>query len=661
VRLASGAIAAGCHHNGCQGNDWHALRDLYEPGWQTRTSRTTRPARPPRVASEGAHPAGEEPAPPEEESALPYSDYTNALEFVRDHGTQLRYCHLWGKWLVWTGTHWQCDTSGQVMRLAKQTIKRLARRIEHLDDSAASALLAHIKVSLSTGKLKAMIECAQSEAGIPVQPEDFDTHPWLLNCANGTLDLRTGELRPHDRADLLTFALPVAYDATALCPTWDAFLHRIMGGNQNLIAFLKRAVGYALTGVIREHILFILWGVGRNGKSTFLNTLRTLLGPYAMKAPSELLMASNNDRHPTERADLCGKRFVSAIETEQGRRLAEVFVKEATGGDPIRARRMREDFWEFQPTHKVFLATNHKPIITGTDTAIWERIGLVPFMVTIPAEERDTTLPEKLEQELPGILNWALGGCLTWQAQGLGVPDEVQEATAGYRRDMDILGQFLEDCCLVGPNYRTKAADLYDAYKAWCDQQGVPYIVQRTWGMALTERGFERKRGTGGAHWWVGLGVVRTPRPEDDDDGQGGGDGQGAGDARVTQVTHSTQKMALTALQNFSRGESRKLGSLGSLGSLPVEEPPEAPLIPDEEPDQGELMYQTRAEEVPFPALGAGAALLLAYAHGQDAPCPKCGCPRWHPRLTYRECERCGYKDGQSPQQIRNPDTQEPV
>jgi putative DNA primase/helicase len=180
--------------------------------------------------------------------------------------------------------------SGAVMRLAKETVKRLARHVETLDDSHAGALLAHIKASLSTAKLKALVECAQSEPGMAVQPEDLDQHPWLLNVANGTLDLQTGTLRDHDRADLLTFALPVAYDARATCPTWQRFLDRIMAGNQNLIAFLQRAIGYALTGAIREHVLLILWGTGRNGKSTFLNTLRTLLGPYGMKAPSELLI-----------------------------------------------------------------------------------------------------------------------------------------------------------------------------------------------------------------------------------------------------------------------------------------------------------------------------------------------------------------------------------
>jgi putative DNA primase/helicase len=263
-------------------------------------------------------------------------------------------------------------------------------------------------------------------------------------------------------------------------------------------------VGYALTGVIREHVLLILWGTGRNGKSTFLNALRAMLGPYAMKAPSELLLVSNNDRHPTERADLFGKRFIAAIETEQGRRLAEVFVKEATGGDPIRARRMREDFWEFWPTHKVFLATNHKPVITGTDTAIWERIRLIPFTVTIPKNERDATLPDKLQAELPGILAWAVRGCLAWQQDGLGEPDEVQQATEGYRAEMDTVGGFISECCLTGSNYRAKADELYDAYNLWCTRNRVSDEGQRAFGMALTEKGFERHK-SNSINWWRGL------------------------------------------------------------------------------------------------------------------------------------------------------------
>jgi P4 family phage/plasmid primase-like protien len=492
--------------------------------------------------------------PARDPDALPYSDYTNALAFVRDRGAHLRYCYPWGKWLVWSGTHWEQDTSGTVLRWAKDTIKRLARHAEDLDDlSAIGALLKHVKASLATAKLKAMAESAQSELGIPVQLEDLDRDPWGLNVANGTLNLRTGALQPHTPTDLLTRCLSVRYDPHAVCPTWDAFLDRIMAGNTTLIRFLQRAVGYGLTGVFREHVLLILWGSGRNGKSTFLNTLRFLLGPYAMKAPSELLMVSNSDRHPTERADLFGKRFVAAIETEQGRRLAEVFVKEATGGDPIRARRMREDFWEFPPTHKVFLATNHKPVITGTDNAIWERMRLVPFTVTIPPAERDTTLPDKLAAELPGILAWAVRGCQAWQQEGLGDPDEIHQATAGYRAEMDVLGGFIEECCLTGDHYRVKAATLYNTYKHWCEQNGEHIEGQRHWGIALTERGFERYTNNG--TWYRNIAVRESYGEETRNDVR-------------NQRNHTEPISGINRDVNSREGKTRKVGSVGSVPSV---------------------------------------------------------------------------------------------
>src|SRR5262249_53729711 len=243
-----------------------------------------------------------------------------------------------------------------------------------------------------------------------------------------------------------------------------------------------------------------------NGKSTFLNTIMAMLGAYAMKASAELLMTNKYDRHPTEEADLHGKRLIAAIETEQGRKLNEVLVKELTGGDPIRARRMREDPWQFWPTHKVFLATNHKPVISGTDNAIWERIRLIPFTVTIPKEQRDTTLPEKLQAELPGILAWAVQGCLAWQQEGLGEPVEVQQATAHYRAEMDVLGQFIAECCHEEPEYKVRSRDLYETYKRWCEGNGEHVeMSQRAFGSALLAKGYESHRSNG--IWYRGLGL----------------------------------------------------------------------------------------------------------------------------------------------------------
>jgi putative DNA primase/helicase len=261
-----------------------------------------------------------------------------------------------------------------------------------------------------------------------------------------------------------------------------------------------------MTADVREHVLFFLYGTGGNGKSVFLNTVESCFGPdYGMKAPRGLLMAKK-ETHPTELADLAGKRFISCIEAEDGHRLAESLVKEMTGGDGIRARRMREDFWQFKPTHKIWLAANHKPRIRGTDNGIWRRIRLVPFTVSIPEDQQDKELPAKLEAELPGILNWALLGCLEWQQNGLAAPDVVNRATAEYREEMDLVGGFIEECCIIAQCHKARAVDLYGAYQRWAEQAGEHPASQRAFGTALAARGFERKSSNG--TWYLGIGMA---------------------------------------------------------------------------------------------------------------------------------------------------------
>lgn len=287
-----------------------------------------------------------------------------------------------------------------------------------------------------------MVTLAESEPGIPVLPGELDRDPWLLNVKNGTVDLRTGELRPHKRDDLITKIVPVEYDSEASCPTWLAFLNRIMDGNERLIAFLQRAAGYSLTASTQEQCFFLLYGTGANGKSVFLTTLLAVMGDYGIQAAPDLLLAKSGESHPTEVADLFGARLVVATETEAGRRLAENLVKQHTSGDRLKARFMRQDFFEFEATFKIWLATNNKPIVKGTDYAIWRRIKLIPFTVTIPPEERDKSLPAKLRQELHGILAWAVQICLEWQKYGLNEPQEVTAATCAYRDEQDILGSW---------------------------------------------------------------------------------------------------------------------------------------------------------------------------------------------------------------------------
>lgn len=340
-----------------------------------------------------------------------------------------------------------------------------------------------------------MIALARSEPGIAIVPSDLDKNPFLLGVANGTLDLKTGELRTPRREDYITKLSPVAYDANAPCDLWQQFLTKILDNDDELVGFIKRLCGYCLTGDVREQVLPILYGSGSNGKSTFLKALHEVLGDYAMKATESLLFEKAKDGHPTNVADLAGKRLAITNETRDGVLFAEARVKELTGGDTIRARRMREDNWEFAPTHKILIATNHKPPVSGRENAIWRRLKLVPFDVKIADGEQDKELANKLKAEYPGILRWMVEGCLEWQANGLRTPSRVEIATAGYRRSEDVFGTFLETCCVMDAEAAEGATELLDAYKEFTGDRS---MTARKLAMLLDEHGLHRDRITNG-------------------------------------------------------------------------------------------------------------------------------------------------------------------
>lgn len=467
------------------------------------------------------------------------TDLGNAQRFAAQHKGRALFVEAWG-WLIWTGKKWEIDESGLAMRLAKQTIKSLYREAEAIPDKEKAAikeaeqaaeennmakaeaaqkkakdlgelaqqLLKHALKSQARPRIESVLALGKSEPDISARPDDFDTDAWLLNCQNGILDLRSGQLRPHDPQARLTKIAGAVYDPGAACPRWLEFLNRIFAGDQSMVDFVQRAAGYTLTGNIGEHCLFFLYGSGANGKSTFTETLQAVLGEYARKTPTDTLMVKYRDTTiPNDVARLAGARMVSAAELAEGKRLNESLVKDLTGGDLITARFLRLEFFDFRPVFKLWMYGNHKPDIRGTDEGIWRRLKLIPFEVTIPEGERDKHLPDKLREELPGILAWMVQGCLLWQRGGLAFPEKVKQATASYRASQDTLGEFIADCCVINPLATVKAGDLYNAYKTWCSDSGAEPINQTLFGRQITERGYKKDRKQG-VILYFGLGLL---------------------------------------------------------------------------------------------------------------------------------------------------------
>ncbi len=458
--------------------------------------------------------------PPDKTEADPLTDLGNGRRFAADHREMVRFCHPWKKWLIWDRTRWRLDDAGRATELAKATIMRMFHAAKQAiaamtDDDSPEAkaqvvkikkLLDHAMKSQHVNRIKAMLDLAKSEEGIPIAPDALDVDPMVMNLVNGTLDLRTGRLRPHDQSDYLTKLATVAFDPSAKCPRWEKFVSEVFDHKASLVGYLQRTVGYWMTGLVTEHVVPVWFGSGANGKSTAISVTFKLFGEdYAGKAARDLLTAVKGDKHPTALASLHGKRFMAAIETEEGARIDEVLVKELTGGDTVTARRMKEDYWSFQPTHKLAIITNHKPSIRGSDHAIWRRLRLVPFTVCFAEDKQDKKLGDKLKAELPGIMNWALAGCLEWQRGGLADPPEVLAATADYRTAEDRLGEFITERCQINTEFRVKITALYNSFKQWAVANGERELSSTAFGRAISERGYERDAGR---RWYLGLDLI---------------------------------------------------------------------------------------------------------------------------------------------------------
>ncbi len=485
------------------------------------------------------------------------TDTGNAERFAAQHREHVRYVYAWRGWLWWDGTRWARDLGQGVMALAKQTARGIyAEAVDEPDDDARKRIVTWAKTSESEPRLRAMLALAQSEPGVPVTPDQLDRDPFLLNCPNGTLELRTLHLRPHRREDYLTKMTAAPYDPDARYPVWDALLARVLP-DEDLRGFVQRAAGYCLTGSTAEEKLFLVHGPAAGGKSTFLGGLRKTWGDYATTADFSTFAIRRPDGGPREDiARLHAARLVVSSEVKDGTRLAEGLVKTLTGGDHIVARRLYEQSFEFLPQFKLCVAANHRPRVRDDDDAMWRRIVEVPFRESLPPEERDPTVKARLMNPAEAgsaILAWAATGAAAWCAEGLGTAPDVEAATRDYREAMDPLRDFLVDRCILDPGAEIPASDLRREYDGWCRDNGVRFPLSATdLAARLRARGCTAHRGGGGVRIWRGVRLRTATDPVSDEGDEGDVDFHNSSHARahkgkvtgpgvtgVTGVTHS--------------------------------------------------------------------------------------------------------------------------
>jgi putative DNA primase/helicase len=444
-----------------------------------------------------------------------HTDLGNARRLVARHGNNIRFVHEWHQWIIWEGTHWRIDADGAIMRLAKETVEALYAEAAKIDDEdKRKELRKHGLKCQAAARLDAMIDLARTEPEVVLSAQRLDADPWLLGTQNGVLELRTGKFRSAKRDDYITMRTGVAFEPGATCPSWLGFLDMVTGGDRSLSAYLQRVAGYTLTGSTCEEVLFVLYGTGNNGKSTWRETLHFLLGDYAVAADAGLLIERKAPGGATpEIARLKGRRLVAINETSENDQLNEARVKYITSQDKISARNLYQGLFDFDPSHKTFLTTNHKPIIRGTDIGIWRRVHLLPFTVTIPAHEVEKDFRERrLVPELPGILNWALEGLRAYLKEGLDPPAAVREATGAYQQDMDVVGQWIEDRCVRDPQATVPTGTLYGDYVSWAQTQIGWTLNNLKFRRNLTDRGFGAAKGTGGQRLVRGL-RLQPPAP----------------------------------------------------------------------------------------------------------------------------------------------------
>ena len=435
-------------------------------------------------------------------AALGETDADNGHRFARRFRDEVAYVPSHGLF-VWNGKIWEKAADTAALRRAEQSAHAIAHEAAYLNDGKLKAgREAFSKVSLSKWALERAIFLARSHLEVPLGR--FDAEPYLLPVANGTINLLTGTLGPHDPAHHLTRLTPIVYDENARCPAFEQFLRQRLGHEPELIAFLQKAVGLTLTGDVSEQVLFFLHGDGRTGKSTFINVIRELLGSFAVHTPVESFTTKTFEPIRTDLARMAGARMVTAGEIHPSQQFDEAAIKGLTGGDPITARFMRQDLFQFMPQFKLWLYANHFPKVRATDNAFWRRILVLPFNSVVPDGKVKKGLPERLRAELPGILNWALAGCLALQREKLGPPEVVRAATEAWRHGADHVSRYLRERTVPEIGARVGAAELLTDFGAWCQAAGEQPVSPATFKARLKALG-RISRKTNKGHFWIGL------------------------------------------------------------------------------------------------------------------------------------------------------------
>lgn len=427
------------------------------------------------------------------------TDEANAIRFVQQHGSTVRYVKKWHAWMVWDGMRWAEEETDLTLAKARLTARSIyAEALAAKSDALAEKLAKWARDSKSADRMEKMVRVASWDPRVTATPKEFDRDAWALNTPGGIINLRTGDTKPHDQAAMHTKI--TQFEVSHETPTqWLAFLDETFKGDAELIDWVQKLLGYSLLGTVREHLLVICWGNGANGKSTLLETVQAVLGEYAAPADPSLLMSKRADAHPAGIADLRGLRLVTCQETDQGRTLDEATVKNLTGGTTRKARLMRGNFFSYVPSDTIWLATNHLPTIKNNDAGIWRRVKLIPFTNECPPDRQDPDLKDKLVYgEGAQILGWLVDGCLRYQREKLGTAEAVVKATAMYQSDMDLIGAFINERCVLDPNKPEMASVLFQEYTYWCNDNKYRAMNTRDFSRELKNRGFQEIRVSAG-------------------------------------------------------------------------------------------------------------------------------------------------------------------